>query len=85
VSEPPQNAAEMSERKYRMYQVRTAAKVPPEAQQSDCCERPPVLRVRAEHGRTPILPHVYIVCDDPEHWLWAFNCCQSVVDAELGL
>ena len=62
------------------YQVRTAAKVPNYAVESDCCDAPPVLRVRVERGRTPIPPHVYIVCDDPEHWLWANNCCWGYVE-----
>ena len=61
-------------------QVRTAAKVPSIARESDCCERPPVLRVRLERDRIPVRPHVYIVCNDPEHWLWAYNCCQGAIE-----
>ena len=62
------------------YNVRTAAKVPREAREGDCCEATPVLRVRVENDRMPIPRHVYIVCGDPEHWLWAQGACQSYVD-----
>lgn len=67
--------------------VATAAKVPSIAEQSDCCERRPVLRVRVESGKQPIRhPQsglhrtLFIVCDDPEHWLWAHGCCRDWID-----